>query len=221
MNVELLLLSLPVLIFSIVVHEVAHGWVALKQGDQTALMLGRLTFNPVPHVDPIGSLLVPALLALSGSPFLLGWAKPVPVNPRNFRNYKKGDILVSLAGVTANLILAFIFAFLLVAVSWLQQGLPAQDDWWAPMATMFQYGVVINLVLLVFNLVPIPPLDGSRVFYYLLPPDLGARYRALGMYGMFIVLGFLMIGGFRLLSPVIGALMTVVGSVAGIFAPPL
>ena len=220
MNIELLLLTLPVLIFSIVVHEVAHGWVALKQGDQTALMLGRLTFNPIPHVDPIGSLLVPALLALSGWPFLLGWARPVPVNPRNFRNYKKGDILVSLAGVAANLVLAFIFAFLLVGMRWLQRGLPAQDDWWAPMASMFQYGVIINLVLLVFNLVPIPPLDGSHVFYYLLPPDLGARYRALGMYGMFIVLGFLMIGGFRLLIPVIGGLMTVVHSVAGLFAPP-
>ena len=220
MNLELLLLSLPVLIFSIVVHEVAHGWVALKQGDQTALMLGRLTFNPVPHIDPIGSLLVPTFLALTGTGVIFGWARPVPVNPRNFRNYKKGDILVSLAGVTANLILAFIFAFLLVAVLWLQRGLPAQNDWWAPMASMFQYGVVINLVLLVFNLLPIPPLDGSHVFYYLLPPELGARYRAMGMYGMFIVLGFLMLGGFRLLAPVIRGLMALLYAVAGVFAPP-
>lgn len=220
MNLELLLLTLPVLIFSIVVHEVAHGWVALKQGDQTALMLGRLTFNPVPHIDPIGSLLVPGLLALSGTGFILGWAKPVPVNPRNFRNYKKGDILVSLAGVTANLILAFVFALLLVAVLWLQRAMPAQGDWWEPMLSMFQYGVIINLVLLVFNLVPIPPLDGSHVFYYLLPPELGARYRALGMYGMFIVLGFLMLGGFALLRPIIGAMMAVIQTVAGVFAPP-
>ncbi|HEX2209519.1 MAG TPA: site-2 protease family protein [Longimicrobium sp.] len=220
MNLELLLLTLPVLIFSIVVHEVAHGWVALKQGDQTALMLGRLTFNPVPHIDPIGSLLVPGLLALSGTGFILGWARPVPVNPRNFRNYKKGDILVSLAGVTANLILAFVFALLLVAVLWLQRAMPAQDAWWAPMLSMFQYGVIINLVLLVFNLVPIPPLDGSHVFYYLLPPELGARYRALGMYGMFIVLGFLMLGGFALLRPIIGAMMAVILTVAGVFAPP-
>lgn len=219
MNVELLLLTLPVLIFSIVVHEVAHGWVALKQGDQTALMLGRLTFNPVPHIDPIGSIAVPALLALSGTGFILGWARPVPVNPRNFRNYKKGDILVSLAGVTANLILAFVFAFLLVAVLWLQRSAPGGGDWWSPLLEMFRYGVIINLVLLVFNLVPIPPLDGSHVFYYLLPADLGARYRALGMYGMFIVLGFLMLGGFRLLAPIIYGLMTVVLSVAGIFAP--
>lgn len=219
MNVELLLLTLPVLIFSIVVHEVAHGWVALKQGDQTALMLGRLTFNPVPHIDPVGSIVVPALLALSGTGFILGWAKPVPVNPRNFRNYRKGDILVSLAGVAANLVLAFVFAFLLVGVMWLQRGLPAQADWWQPMLEMFRYGVIINLVLIVFNLVPIPPLDGSHVFYHLLPPELGARYRALGMYGIFLVLGFLWLGGFRLLAPLIGALMAVVMSMAGLFAP--
>lgn len=219
MNIELLLLTLPVLIFSVVVHEVAHGWVALKQGDQTALMLGRLTFNPVPHIDPLGSIAVPALLALSGTGFILGWAKPVPINPRNFREYRKGDILVSLAGVTSNLILAFIFGFLLVGVLWLSRAMPAQADWWEPMFQMFQYGVVINLVLMVFNLVPIPPLDGSHVFYYLLPPDLGARYRAMGMYGMFIVLGFLMLGGFTLLRPIIGALMTLVMSVAGVFAP--
>ena len=219
MNFELLLLSLPVLIFSIVVHEVAHGWVALKQGDQTALMLGRLTFNPVPHVDPMGSLLVPALLALSGTGFILGWAKPVPINPRNFRDYKKGDILVSLAGVAANLVLAFVFAFLLVGVLWLRRSLPEQDGWWLPMFQMFQYGVIINLVLLIFNLVPIPPLDGSHVFYYLLPAEIGARYRAMGMYGMFIVLGFLFLGGFRILQPIIELLMAIVMSVAGIVAP--
>lgn len=219
MNLELLLLTLPVLIFSIVVHEVAHGWVALKQGDQTALMLGRLTFNPIPHIDPVGSILVPAILALTPGGFILGWAKPVPVNPRNFRDHKKGDILVSLAGVASNLVLAFVFAFLLIAVMWLQRGMPEAASWWEPMGRMFQYGVIINLVLIVFNLVPIPPLDGSHVFYYLLPPELGARYRALGMYGIFIVVAFLWLGGFRLLEPVIRALMLVVMSVAGIFAP--
>src|SRR5215213_1144685 len=100
-----LLTALPVLIFSIVLHEVAHGWVARTQGDQTAAMLGRLTLNPIPHIDPIGSLLVPAVLMLTNSGFMFGWAKPVPVNPRNFRNYKRGDILVSLAGIAVNLML--------------------------------------------------------------------------------------------------------------------
>jgi Zn-dependent protease len=219
MNLELLLLTLPILIFSVVVHEVAHGWVALKQGDTTALMLGRLTFNPIPHIDSVGSIAVPAFLALSGSPFLLGWARPVPVNTRNFRNFKRGDILVSLAGVASNLLLAFIFAFLLVGILWLQRSMPAQADWWEPMGRMFGYGITINLVLMVFNLVPIPPLDGSHVFYYLLPPELGARYRSLGMYGIFLVLGFLYLGGFRLLAPVIRFLMAIVWGFAGLFAP--
>lgn len=219
MNLELLLLTLPVLIFSIVVHEVAHGWVALKQGDQTALMLGRLTFNPIPHVDPVGSLLVPLLLAMSGSPALLGWAKPVPTNPRNYRNYKKGDILVSLAGVASNFALAWIFAFLLVAVAWLTVAVPAAGDWWEPMAKMFEYGVLINLVLMVFNLIPIPPLDGSHVFYYLLPPELGARYRSLGMYGIFIVFGLLFLGGFRFILPIVYGIADVIMGVANLVAP--
>lgn len=219
MNLELLLLTLPVLIFSIVVHEVAHGWVALKQGDQTALMLGRITFNPIPHIDPVGSLLVPFLLAMSGSPALLGWAKPVPTNPRNYRNCRKGDILVSLAGVASNFVLAWIFAFLLVGVMWLQRGMPAQADWWVPMERMFEYGVLINLVLMVFNLIPIPPLDGSHVFYYLLPPELGARYRSLGMYGIFIVFGLLFLGGFRFILPIVYGMAGVLTGVANIFAP--
>lgn len=219
MNLELLLLTLPVLIFSIVVHEVAHGWVALKQGDQTALMLGRITFNPIPHIDPVGSLLVPFLLAMSGSPALLGWAKPVPTNPRNYRNFKKGDILVSLAGVASNFALAWIFAFLLVAIAWLGVAVPGAGDWWEPMKSMFQYGVLINLVLMIFNLIPIPPLDGSHVFYYLLPPELGARYRSLGMYGIFIVFGLLFLGGFQFILPIVYGIAGVITGVANIFAP--
>lgn len=219
MNLELLLITLPVLIFSIVVHEVAHGWVALKQGDQTALMLGRITFNPIPHVDPVGSLLVPILLAMSGSPALLGWAKPVPVNPRNFRNYRKGDILVSLAGVASNFILAWVFAFLLVGVAWLTVAVPGGSGWWEPMERMFGYGVLINLVLMIFNLIPIPPLDGSHVVYHLLPPELGARYRSLGMYGIFIVFGILLLGGFEFILPVVYGIADVIVSVAGVLGP--
>jgi Zn-dependent protease len=219
MNLELLVLTLPILIFSIVVHEVAHGWAALKQGDQTALMLGRITLNPVPHIDPIGSLLVPGLMALSGMGAMLGWAKPVPVNPRNYRNYKRGDIIVSLAGVASNLVLAFLFAFLLVGVSWLAVALPAQFDLWQTMFNMFRYGVLINVLLIIFNLIPIPPLDGSHVFYYLLPPHLAVRYRAIGGYGIMIVFLILIMGGFRFLWPVVNFFSGLILAFVGIFGP--
>jgi Zn-dependent protease len=219
MNFELLLLTLPVLIFSIVVHEVAHGWMALKQGDQTALMLGRITMNPIPHIDPIGSLLVPGFMAMSGMGVLLGWARPVPVNPRNYRDYKRGDILVSLAGVASNLVLAFIFAFLLVGVLWLARWMPGQMDVWQTMFNMFRYGVLINVLLIIFNLIPIPPLDGSHVFYYLLPPELAVRYRAIGGYGIFIVFIILMMGGFRFLWPVVNFFAGMILMFARVFGP--
>jgi Zn-dependent protease len=192
---EQLIIALPVLIFSVVVHEYAHGWVALRQGDQTALMLGRLTLNPIPHLDPIGSFLVPGLLALTGAP-ILGWAKPVPVNTRNFRNFKRGDILVSLAGVAANLLLAFAFTLLLVAFFWLGQVVPTAE-FAGPVYMMLRYGIYINIILIIFNLLPIPPLDGSHVMYHLLPPQLAVRYRELGRYGFLILFALLFLTGFR------------------------
>jgi Zn-dependent protease len=164
-----LLISLPVLVFSIVLHEVAHGWAARQQGDNTAYMLGRLTLNPIPHIDPIGSILVPAILSLMPGGLIFGWARPVPVNPRNFRNYKRGDIIVSLAGVTVNLILAILFIFLLAGAEWMLRFFPDLAASWQILGAMAWYGVQINLVLMIFNLIPIPPLDGSHVFYYLLP----------------------------------------------------
>lgn len=197
-----LLIWLPVLIFSIVVHEVAHGWVALKQGDQTALMLGRITLNPAPHIDPVGSLLVPGLLAVSGMGVMFGWAKPVPVNPRNYRNYKRGDILVSVAGVVANLGLAVMFAVVAHLAAWGFLYMDGAREVWETVIRMALAGVTINFVLIVFNLLPIPPLDGSHLFYYLLPPDLAARYRAVGGYGIFIIFGLLMLGGLRFIAPI-------------------
>ncbi len=198
---EALLLQLPVLIFSIVLHEVAHGWMAQQQGDQTAAMLGRITLNPIPHLDPIGSFLVPALLVLSGTGVVFGWAKPVPVNPRNFRNYKRGDILVSLAGVTVNFLLGIAFAVVLAGAAWGLRLAPGMAETWQILAEMAQYGIAINFILMLFNLVPIPPLDGSHVMYHLLPPQLGMRYRELGRFGMLLVFAFLFLGGFRLLYP--------------------
>ena len=203
---EQLLIVLPILIFSVVLHEVAHGWVARQQGDHTAALQGRLSLNPIPHLDPIGSLLVPGILALTGAP-ILGWAKPVPVDPRNFRNYKRGDILVSLAGVTVNFILAILFVLALALVIWGERYAPGIGGTWAVLSQMAIAGVQINLILMLFNLIPIPPLDGSHVFYYLLPPRLALQYRRMGQYGMLILMLLLFVGGFGFLRWPLGYLM--------------
>lgn len=204
---ENLLIHLPVLIFSIVLHEYAHGWMAHRQGDSTAAMLGRLTLNPVPHIDPVGSILVPAIMALSSSGLILGWAKPVPVNPRNFRNFKRGDILVSLAGVTVNFFLAFAFTFLWVAAEWALRLAPGMYETWLIVAQMAQFGVLINFALMLFNLIPIPPLDGSHVFAYLLPPKLAYRYRQIGMGGMIVLFALLYLTRFSFLMWPLSLLM--------------
>jgi Zn-dependent protease len=196
---EQLLTVLPVLIFSIVLHEVAHGWVARREGDQTAAALGRLTLNPIPHLDPIGSFLVPAVMTLIPGGFIFGWAKPVPVNPRNFRNYKRGDILVSLAGVAVNFLLAIGFAIIYAGTIWGTRLFPDGYATWQVLREMAGFGIQINFVLMLFNLLPIPPLDGSHVMYHLLPPQLGMRYRELGRYGMLLVFAFLFLRGFRIL----------------------
>ncbi|HKK08678.1 MAG TPA: site-2 protease family protein [Gemmatimonadota bacterium] len=183
-----LILILPVLLLSVILHEWAHARVAVWQGDPTPAMLGRLTLNPLPHIDPIGSVLVPVVLWLLPGSFLFGWAKPVPVNSRNFKNYRKGDILVSLAGVTVNflLALAFVLVFALLSHVLRWAGGPVAD-WAVMLRGMARYGIFINLILGVFNLIPVPPLDGSHVLYHFLPPDLGARYRALGRYSLVLL----------------------------------
>jgi Zn-dependent protease len=197
-----LFLYLPVLLFSVVLHEYAHGWQALREGDDTAYMLGRVTLNPIPHIDLFGSILLPVMLALLNAPFLIGWAKPVPVNPRKYRKYKSGDIRVSLAGIVVNLGLAVMSTLLLIGVVHLSQALPSLTASFEVLARMVQYGILINLVLAFFNLIPIPPLDGSHVLYHLLPPQLGMRYRELSRYGMLILMMLLMVG-----RPIFGVLM--------------
>ena len=185
------ILFIPVLLFSVVLHEFAHAWQARREGDDTAHALGRLTLNPIPHIDLFGSIIFPALLLLSNSPFLFGWAKPVPVNPRNFRNYKAGDIRVSLAGIVSNLLLAFVLTIVIGLAIHTRRGVPAAESTMNLIQQMAMFGLQINLVLAVFNLIPIPPLDGSHVMYHLLPPQLGMRYRELGRYGMLILLGLM------------------------------
>lgn len=180
---------LPVLIFSIVVHEVAHAWVALREGDDTAQQLGRITLNPVSHMDLMGSFLVPVMLYFMGNGMILGWAKPVPIDPRKFRNYKSADIKVSLAGIVSNLLLAVIFTFLALAMVKLQMVAGGGEAALGFLIRMARFGIFINLILAVFNLIPIPPLDGSHVMYHLLPRQWGAAYRRAGRYGMLVLMG--------------------------------
>jgi Zn-dependent protease len=156
-------------------------------GDNTAKQLGRLTMNPIPHIDLMGSIILPAILIFSSSPFLIGYPKPVPVNPNNFRDYKKHHIYVSLAGVSANLLLAVVFTLLLGFYAKLFN--PEQNS---VILLMFKYGIQINVILAVFNLLPIPPLDGSWVLYHLLPRDLAAMYQKIFPYGFFIIIFLLM-----------------------------
>ena len=166
-----------VLMFSVIVHEVAHGYVALLNGDPTARMLGRITLNPGPHIDPIGTILLPALLLLSHSSMLFGWAKPVPVNPLNYRNYRWGEITVSAAGPLSNLALAVFFAFLL-RLGGGNLGI----------SILAEYGVSINIILALVNLIPIPPLDGSHILSILLPRDLARLYHHLDPVGFVLIL---------------------------------
>ncbi len=172
------------LIFAMVAHEYAHAVTALQQGDDTAYTLGRVTLNPLPHIDPWMSLLLPALLWFgSGGRFTFGGAKPVPVNSRKFRHFRKGDIIVSAAGVTTNLFLSVVFAVLFVLLGMLGRGLPAAATAFDTAQRMMVYGIWLNLVLCFFNLIPVPPLDGSHLLYHALPPRAGAWYRDLGRFG--------------------------------------
>jgi Zn-dependent protease len=187
------LLIAPVLLFSMVAHEYAHGYAALRQGDATAYQLGRLTWNPIKHIDPFMTVLLPIMTFFAGG-FLFGGAKPVPVNPRNYRNYKRGDIIVSLAGVATNAVIAVLCVGCIVLFGVIARALPGSAETFALLQRMFYYGIVFNLVLVFFNLLPIPPLDGSHVMKYLLPPAWSLRYQRLGMYGMVILLLLLTVG---------------------------
>ena len=172
-----------------IAHEYAHGYAALKQGDPTAYQLGRLTWNPIKHIDPFLTLLMPALTFYwSKGTMIFGGAKPVPVVPRNYRNFKRGDIIVSLAGVAANAVIAIVCVILAVAVGALGHGVPATAGVLAYAQDMLRFGVLINLVLIMFNLLPVPPLDGSHVMKYLLPPAWAMHYQRVGTYGLLILI---------------------------------
>lgn len=203
----LLIYAIP-LIFAITVHEVAHGWVANLRGDASAKMLGRLTLNPAKHIDPIGTIVVPAVLYFTSSPFLFGWAKPVPINFNALQSPKQDMILVALAGPVSNFIMALLWLLLIVFA------LNTSNEFLLKMAG---FGVTINLVLGVFNLLPLPPLDGSRVVSSLLPNRLAYEYNKLETYGLFILLGLLFLGVFeKIILPIVNTLQTAMYSAAGL-----
>jgi len=196
-NVVLILFEFVALIFALSVHEYAHAWMASRLGDQTARMLGRLTLNPLKHIDPLGSIILPLISAFYGFP-LLGWAKPTPVTPRNFRNYKRDDVLVAVAGPLSNLVFAIVALLALLVVRFVLPGgklliyativtsmrIPdfpiATAGVLFPLALLLYSLIVINLLLFVFNLFPIPPLDGARVLVHYLPPRAAETFQRMG-----------------------------------------
>ena len=194
MQLEQILVMVPVLLFSIVAHEYAHAEAAYRQGDQTAYMLGRLTLNPLKHIDPFMTVLFPAILIAVHAPFVFGAAKPVPVNPRNYKNYVRGDIIVSLAGIATNLVLFVLFAIAFAVVGLIGRAAAALEGSFAILQQMMAWGMQVNLILAFFNLIPIPPLDGSHVLKFILPPGAGMRFRQLYAFGflpIFLVVQFL------------------------------
>jgi len=189
-NIQFLaVIALPVL-FAITVHEAAHGWVASRFGDQTARMLGRVTFNPLKHIDPVGTVIVPlATFLLTG--FLFGWAKPVPINIGNLHHPRRDMALVALAGPGANLAMAILWGLVIN----LSLALWDASQWLAlPLVYMGAAGVLVNMLLMMLNLLPLLPLDGGRVLNALLPPPLAAKYTRLEPYGLILLLVLLVTG---------------------------
>ncbi|MDX8390853.1 MAG: site-2 protease family protein [Mariprofundaceae bacterium] len=192
--------AMPVLL-AIVLHEVAHGWVADRLGDPTARWMGRLTLNPIKHIDPLGTVVIPIALLVVGSPFLFGYAKPVPIDYRKLRNPKRDMVWVALAGPAVNLILALLSSILLALVVSMPMALIAIAE---PLAKMAQASILINLVLCIFNLLPLPPLDGGRVAVGLLPGALSWQLSRLEPYGFIIIVGLLLLGWLQMfIGPVV------------------
>jgi Zn-dependent protease len=208
------LLTIIVLLISVIFHECSHGWVAYKLGDTTAKNAGRLTLNPLAHLDPVGSILLPLLLIYLKSPFIIGWAKPVPYNPRNLRDQKYGDLKVALGGPGTNFILALVFgsiARFMALPELLKQKLVfgyLQGNYdfllgkmqGSLLVSIFAVVIIfcfVNLLLMFFNLIPVPPLDGSKVFLTFLPQDWKVRMHQIEPFGLVIILSLLMLGLFR------------------------
>lgn len=218
-TLQLVVVSIIPVLFAITMHEAAHGWMALRFGDQTAKMLGRLTFNPLPHIDPVGTVMVPiALLAIStlsgGSPFLIGWAKPVPVTVENLRNPRRDMAFVALAGPVSNFLMALFWALMIRLGLELAETAQSIGEF---LIYSGQVGILINAILLALNILPLPPLDGSRVVSSLLPPRTAWSYNRLENFG-FPILVLLLVAGVlgKILYPIINLVWITVTKIAGL-----
>jgi Zn-dependent protease len=193
--------SFIVLVFSVVIHEVAHGYAALVQGDKTAQMLGRLTLNPLKHIDPIGSIVVPIITTLAGISF--GWAKPVPFNMAFVRNKRWGEALIAAAGPASNLAIAFVLSVVVRLIVVFDIG--GMES--TPILQLFIVAIIVNISLAVFNLIPIPPLDGSKILSAFLPARLYGMRRVMERYWIVLFL-FILFFGWAFISPLIRGLLT-------------
>ena len=221
-DIVLMIFEFVVLLFALSLHESAHGWMASRLGDQTARMLGRITLNPIKHIDPVGTVMLPLVAMVTGMP-LIGWAKPTPVNTRNFKNFVRDDILTTLAGPVSNVIAAIVSLVVLIIIgktsaigaacvqavalggfTRLDPQLMAASPVAYPLAIFFYIGMLLNLFLAAFNLLPLPPLDGSHIFRHMLPFRWLPIYDRLGILSLFLMLFF---GGrvtMAVVNPVLG-----------------
>ena len=211
--VQIIAIAVLPILFAIVVHEVSHGWVAKKFGDNTAYMLGRLTLNPFKHIDPVGTVLVP-LLSLVFFKFVFGWAKPVPVDWRNLRNPRRDMVLVAAAGPASNLLMAIGWGLIIHLAALLPNSLLIIKE---PLIYMGAIGIFANVILMVFNLLPIPPLDGGRVAVGLLPPRFSNLLSQLEPYGLIIIVLLLVSGFFGgFIMPVIFLVIGIIEIITGL-----
>ena len=221
-DIVLMVFEFVVLLFALSLHESAHGWMASRLGDQTARMLGRITLNPIKHIDPVGTVMLPLVAMVTGMP-LIGWAKPTPVNGRNFKNFVRDDILTTLAGPVSNIIGSVVSFLVLIVIakaspvglvsvrsvamrgiSGLDPQLLAVSPVAYPLSLIFYIGMLLNLFLAAFNLLPLPPLDGSHIFRHMLPHRWLPVYDRLGILSLFLMLLF---GGgvtMAMVNPVLG-----------------
>jgi len=207
------IISLFVVLFAITVHEASHGWAALKMGDPTAYQMGRITLNPIRHIDPIGTILLPLMLVIMGAP-PFGWAKPVPVNPLNLKNPRKDNLIISIAGPASNISVAVIAFIVLKILMNLNPSLfyshgGGISNLLSPLITIVYYTIVINAILAFFNLIPIPPLDGSGVVMGLISEEAAQKYEQIRPYGFFILILLIMTG---FIGRILGVVLRIVNS---------